>query len=467
MTGIDDQPLHAIAAALRRRELSVVDLVDGACERHESFGAELNAYKTWSDESAQRQARAADIVFEIGVDLGPLHGLPVSVKDLYGVEGYPTYAGTPRRLPAHWEREGPLVQTLRRQLAVITGKTHTVEFAFGGLGVNNHWGTPRNPWDAERHRVPGGSSSGAAVSLCEGSALLALGTDTAGSVRIPASMTGTVGLKTSAERWPLEGIVPLSSTLDTAGVLARSVADAAYAFAALDAETAETGRGTPRALDIVGLRVGIGDRCLWEECDPGVAEAVRTALDELAARGVRLHDQPMPEAGEAIQLLRVGSVVAAECDAFLSARLPEWRETLDPIVTSRIADGGNISAREYLQRLQQLELLADAVQERFEACDVIASPTVPITPPALDEVSEVQGYRPRNFAALRNTCVANYLGLCAISMPVGLDRAGLPVGLQLLAPYGEEERLLAIALAFEAVLGAPRERLGTPPMCIR
>ncbi|NIR28147.1 MAG: amidase, partial [Gammaproteobacteria bacterium] len=452
--------------ALRRRELNVVDLLDAACDRHESFGAELHAYKLWSDELAQRQARAADIVFETGIDLGPLQGLPVSVKDLYGVQGYPTYAGTPRRLPPEWEREGPLVRTLRRQLAVITGKTHTVELAFGGLGVNNHWGTPRNPWDAERHRVPGGSSSGAAVSLCEGSALLALGTDTAGSVRIPASMTGTVGLKTSAERWPIEGIVPLSSTLDTAGVLARSVLDVAYAFAALDPEMTNAGR-QPRPVDVVGLRVGIGDGCLWEDCDPGVAEAVRTALDEAAARGARLHDQPMPEAAEAIELLRAGSVVSAECDAFLSTRLPEWRDMLDPIVTSRIADGGSISAREYLQRLQQLETLADAVQERFQACDVIASPTVPITPPALDEVSELQSYRQCNFAALRNTCVANYLGLCAISTPVGLDRAGLPVGLQLLAPYGEEERLLAVALAFEAVLGAPRERLGSPPLCIR
>lgn len=461
-----DRPLPAIAAALRRRELSAVDLLDEACANHESFGSELNAYKVWSEESAQRQARAADIVFEAGVELGPLHGIPVSVKDIYGVEGYPTCAGTPRALPPEWEREGPLVRALRRQLAVIPGKTHTVEFAFGGLGVNSHWGTPRNPWDPERHRVPGGSSSGAAVSLCEGSALLALGTDTAGSVRIPASMTGTVGLKTSAGRWPVEGIVPLSSTLDTAGLLARSVADVAYGFAALDPEASEE-RAPGRALEPADLRIGIGDRCLWEGCEAGIAEAVQSALDEAAARGARLHDQAMPEAAEAMELLRAGSVVAAECDAFLAARLPEWRDTLDPIVTSRIADGGDMSAREYLHRMRRLETLFEAAQARFDACDVIACPTVPITPPTLPEVSQLEGYRPRNFAALRNTCVANFLGLCAISMPVGLDSAGMPVGLQLLARYGEEELLLAVARAFENVLGPPRERLGTPPMCIR
>jgi aspartyl-tRNA(Asn)/glutamyl-tRNA(Gln) amidotransferase subunit A len=465
MTALYDKALTDIAAALRRRELNVVDLADEACARHEAC-AELNAYKAWDDDSTQRQARAADIVFETGLDLGLLHGIPVSVKDIYGVQGFPTYAGSPRALPGAWEREGPVMQTLRHQLAVITGKTHTVEFAFGGLGVNNHWGTPRNPWDPENHRVPGGSSSGAAVSLCEGSALLALGTDTAGSVRIPASMTGNVGLKTSFGRWPVDGIVPLSATLDTAGVLGRSVADVAYAFTALDPEAREEDEA-PRALEPADLRIGVGDGCLWEDCHPGIAESVQGALEEMQARGARLRDRPMPQASEAIQLLRTGSVAAAECDAFVSANLPEWRDTLDPIVSSRIADGGSISAREYLHRLARLEELAEAAQTHFESCHVIASPTVPITPPLLSEVSELETYRPRNFASLRNTCVANYLGLCAISIPVGLDATGMPVGIQLLARYGDEELLLAAALAFEGVLGVPRERLGTPPLCIR
>ncbi|HEY6335204.1 MAG TPA: amidase family protein, partial [Alphaproteobacteria bacterium] len=168
------QSLPSIAAALRRGEVSSLELVEAAIVRHKDVGGPLNAYKSWNTDEARLQARAADAAFASGADLGPLQGLPVSVKDLYGVKGWPTYAGTPRRLPERWEQEGPVVSALRRQLAVAVGKTHTVELAFGGLGVNPHWGTPLNPWDARTHRVPGGSSSGAGVSLLEGSALVAL-----------------------------------------------------------------------------------------------------------------------------------------------------------------------------------------------------------------------------------------------------------------------------------------------------
>jgi aspartyl-tRNA(Asn)/glutamyl-tRNA(Gln) amidotransferase subunit A len=167
--------------------------------------------------------------------VGPLQGLPVSIKDLFAAAGYPCLAGSSRRLPADpWERDGPLVAALRRQLGVIMGKTHMVEFAFGGTGHNSHWGAPYNSWDATAHRSVGGSSSGAGVSLLEGSALLAFGSDTAGSVWIPACMTGTVGLKVTLGRWPTDGVVPLSPTFDTPGLLARSVCDLAYGFAALD-----------------------------------------------------------------------------------------------------------------------------------------------------------------------------------------------------------------------------------------
>jgi aspartyl-tRNA(Asn)/glutamyl-tRNA(Gln) amidotransferase subunit A len=161
--------------------------------------------------------------------------VPVSIKDLFAAFGYPCFAGSSRRLPADpWERDGPLVATLRRHLGVIMGKTHMVEFAFGGTGHNSHWGAPYNPWDAAVHRSVGGSSSGAGGSLLEGSAALAFGSDTAGSVRIPAAMTGTVGLKVTLGRWSTEGVVPLSPTFDTPGLLARSVSDVAYGFAALD-----------------------------------------------------------------------------------------------------------------------------------------------------------------------------------------------------------------------------------------
>ena len=197
------RPLIEIARELRDRRATARELVDAAIARHESVGERLHAYSFWAPEQARAVADAADAAFAAGVSAGPFQGLPVSLKDLFAAHGYPCFAGSSRRLPADpWEQDGPLVATLRRQLGVIMGKTHMVEFAFGGTGQNSHRGAPYNPWDAAAHRSLGGSSSGAGVSLLEGSALLAFGSDTAGSVRIPASMTGNVGLKVRSGAGP-------------------------------------------------------------------------------------------------------------------------------------------------------------------------------------------------------------------------------------------------------------------------
>ena len=280
-------------------------------------------------------------------------------------------------------------------------------------------------------------------------------------------MSGTVGLKTGFGRWSLKGIVPLSPTLDTAGILTRSVADSVYAFAALDPAWGSLAALEQRigGLDPSTVRIGLGDTCMWNDCDPGIAEAVKTALDELARCGVSIIEMSLPEAGEAMDLLRSGSVVSAECDAFLESELPELRPHLDPIITSRIADGGSIPAREFLLRQQRLRRLAQHADEKLATLDVIAAPTVPITPPRLTEVERIEDYRRLNMLSLRNTCVGNFLRLCGLSIPVGLDRAGLPVGLQLLARHGHEERLLAVGLALENILGTARQRLGVPPLC--
>src|SRR5215471_17626865 len=253
--------LIEIARDLRERQVSARGLVEAAIARHERFGERLHAYSCWAPEQARAVADVADAAFAAGVPTGPLQGLPVSIKDLFAAEGFPCFAGSSRRLPADpWERDGALVATLRRQLGVITGKTHMVEFAFGGTGLNSHHGAPYNPWDAAAHRSPGGSSSGAGVSLLEGSALLALGSDTAGSVRIPASMTGTVGLKVTLGRWSTEGVVPLSFTFDTPGLLARSVSDVAYGFAALDpAGIDPVGFIAKNGPNLDGIRIAVDD----------------------------------------------------------------------------------------------------------------------------------------------------------------------------------------------------------------
>ena len=443
--------LTAVHAALAAGQTSAAELTEKAVDGHQP---ELNAYIAWCPEFARRQAAAADAALAAGIKPGPLTGIPVSVKDHFGVAGLPVYAGTARELPQRWQQEGTVIQALRRQLAVITGKTQAVELAFGGVGINHHHGTPRNPWDGAHHRAPGGSSSGAGVSLQEGSALLALGTDTAGSVRIPASFTGNVGLKITAGRWSTAGIVPLSTTLDSPGLLACSVADVAYGFAALDPAW-----GEPQAFNKqythwqpVDVRIGVAGAPFWANCESTVATVVHTALDQLADAGVRISDIAFPEAEQAQQLLQIGSVVSAECDAFIETEIPEWRPLLDPIISSRIADGGTISARDYLNRLRRHAELGRTALARFAGVDVIAAPTVPIQPPQIAGLNSLETYRPKNFACLSHTCVANYLGLCALTLPAGIDADGLPVGLMLMAAPGHEEKLLAIALVCERIL---------------
>ena len=423
---------------------------------------ELGAYRHTDDDLVRAHAAAADDALASGDDHGPLMGMPVSVKDLFGVPGFPVHAGSPMALPAEFSEAGPVVASLEARSAVITGKTHTVEFAFGGLGTNPHLPTPKNPWDPEHHRVPGGSSSGAGVSLCEGSAVVALGTDTAGSVRIPAAMTGKVGLKTTARRWSLDGIVPLSPTLDTAGVLANTVDDLMVAFAAIDPTCGdlETSMANVATSD---LTLGRCDRLFFDDLSPGVGEAVEEALSELTGVGASMRQLDIPEVEPTYELFKAGGPVSIEFHRFISTRLPEWLETLDPNVRARVGDAATLSDEEYQHRLTNMATWGAAVDQRLSTVDVLVAPTVANTPPTIDEVATPETYGPQNLLALRNTSMANYLGLCAITLPVGVDAAGMPVGLMLMARGGDDERLLAIARRVEHVLGSGQDRLGTPP----
>ena len=467
MTGHLQQSIRSLAAALRDGTTTSVALAEEAIANHARFGTALDAYKCRQDDRFLAEARAADAAFAAGLDFGPLQGIPVSVKDLYGVAGYETFAGSPAALPEKWEQEGPVVGALRAALAPVAGKTHTVEFAFGGVGSNAHWGTPRNPWDAAAHRVPGGSSAGAGISLCEGSALLALGSDTAGSVRVPASFTGNVGVKTSFGRWSLDGIVPLSPSLDTAGVLARTVPDAVLAFAAIDPLTDIPGEALLAALSELtagDVHIGVCDH-FFEGCDPGVAEGVQAALDELAAAGAQISKFDLPEAAAADEIFMRGGLAAPEFAAFITGEMAKSKATLDPNVAARFESMEAITAVDYLLRRARLAELAASADDRMANVDVVVGPTVTITPPTVEAVSDGEGYRTNNMAALRNTRTGNMLALSAVTIPIALDKAGMPVGLQIMVPLDEDERALAVALAFELVLGDRVQRLGAPPMC--
>jgi len=463
---IETESLESLAAAMRDGSVTASGLADWAIANHESRGETLQAYKAWEPNRFHAEAAAADATLAAGIDLGPLQGIPVSVKDLYGLSGYPTFAGCSHELPKKWQTEGPVVRALRHQLATVPGKTHTVQFAFGALGTNPYWGTPRNPWDGENHRVPGGSSAGAGVSLWEGSALLALGSDTAGSVRMPASFTGTVGVKTSKGRWSTAGIVPLSTTLDTAGTLTRTVADAVQAFAVIDPQVNEPAEAFGRRIGTASLadfHIGV---CDWyfADCDPGVAEGVKAALDELAAAGLRVSSVALPEVEEAVDMFKRGGLTAPEFAAFINNEMAAFRDDLDPNVAARFEVMESVEAVEYMARCSRRLDLARRVREGMAGFDAIVGPTIAITPPIVDDVADPKDYHRANMGAARNTSSVNMLDLCAVTMPVALDAAGMPVGLHIICPLGEDETALAIALAAEKVLGTARQRLGVPPL---
>ena len=459
-------PAAEIAVLLGEGKLKARALAEEAIANHDRFGAKLMAYSQWAPEHARKCADAADAAFAVGSRTGSLQGIPTSIKDLFAVAGFPTYAGSPKRLPPKFEIDGPLVANLRRQLATVMGKTHMVEFAFGGTGQNAHYGSPRNPWDASAHRSPGGSSSGAGVSLCEGSALLAFGSDTAASVRLPAAMTGNAGVKITKGRWSSEGIVPLSFSFDTPGIMARSMADAGFSFAALDSRLGDGFaflRSVPTSVD--GIRIGIADSWFWDGCENGIGEVVRSAIDTLASAGAVVKEKSLPEARDAFAVFSEGGVSGIELRAFLDRELPDWLVTIDPVNAPALKHAENLSAREYLARRLRLIEAAKCAAARFDDVDVIVTPTIMFTPHVLAEETSPEAFWARNRKLVHNLLPVNYLTLCAATLPVGLDRLAMPVGLQFIAKGGDDERLVAIACAAERVLGPSRDILGAPPMC--
>jgi len=347
-----------------------------------------------------------------------------------------------------------MVRCLLEEHAVMTGKTHTVEFAFGGVGLNNHWPTPRNPWDEAQHRVPGGSSSGAGVSLREGSAVIALGSDTAGSVRLPASITGNVGYKPTIGRWSTEGIVPLSPYFDTPGILARTVDDAFLAAIEFDHRMFKEPNGAIEGSEpLEALTIGVPGGHFWEGCEPSIERAVRSALARLEEEGHQLVPFDWVEAAEAFALWSAGGTVGAELHAFLTSELPDWIPLLDPNVGRRM-QAAALPAAEVRSRKAAFDALATRTRRHFQKMDVIATPTVQVPAPTLAQVADHDGYRAQNLGMLRNTHTANVLGLCGMTIPVGFDALGLPVGLQVMAAPMCDDLLFSAALSIEKALGA-------------
>jgi aspartyl-tRNA(Asn)/glutamyl-tRNA(Gln) amidotransferase subunit A len=399
------------------------------------------------EEAARLAADAADARRRAGLSLGPLDGATVSIKDLFDVAGETTLAGSIalREMPPA-DRDAMIVRRLRQAGAVIIGKTNMVEFAFSGLGLNPHYGTPGNA--ADPLRIPGGSSSGAGVSVAEGTSEIAIGSDTGGSVRIPAALNGVVGFKPTAHRVPLDGAFPLSPSLDSIGPLARNVQDCAFTDAVMVGEE-------PRVLNphpLAGLRIGVPRGRLFSQTEPMVDQAFEASLALLSGAGARIVDHSIEDLLEAMaettDTASIASIEASEVHA-------DWLETkaaeIDPRVRWWIARSGAVPAPIYIRMLRRRRALVAAMDEHLSPIDVLVLPTTAISAPLTSPLeADDKLYNKMDWLILRNTMFGNQFDLTGISLPIpGAER---PVGLMLVARHGHDRRLLEIAASVEMLL---------------
>ena len=397
--------------------------------------------------AARVAADASDARAAGGRSLGPLDGVIVSIKDLFDVAGEPTRAGSKilaeEAAPA--AADAVIVQRLRQAGAVIVAKTNMTEFAFSGIGANPHFGTPANPRD--RARVPGGSSAGAPVAVADGMCDLAIGTDTGGSVRIPAALCGLVGFKPSRQRVPTEGAFPLSKTLDSVGPIGRNVADCAKADAIMAGE-----EFVPlEPIGLGGLRFGLPEGLLLERLDDIVAPTFKQTIVRLEAGGVRVSHEELPLLDDWVAVNERGGVIPPEACAVHRERLRRRGTDIDPNVRIRIERGCTVGEADFAETLRERRRLVAAMDARLAGLDVLVMPAASIVAPTIAEVDDPKVFAVRNAAVLRNTSMVNFFDLCAISLPLP---ASLPVGLMLVARNGEDHRLLRIAEAVMRLFAA-------------
>jgi aspartyl-tRNA(Asn)/glutamyl-tRNA(Gln) amidotransferase subunit A len=457
-----ERPLHyqtltEIAARLARREMSATELTEHFLARIEALDGTLNAFRLVTTDRAMEAAAEADRRRLAG-ETGPLLGIPFAAKDLFDVRGLATTAGTRLLETSRAAANATVIERLERAGMTLLGKTNTVQFAYGGVGINHDHGTPHNPWQ-ETHHVPGGSSSGSAVSVAAGMAPSALGTDTGGSVRIPAALCGVTGLKTTVGRVSRAGVYPLSWTLDSVGPLARSVEDAALVYDAMQGEDPSdaTTAGRPAnaacpglADGVRGLRLAYAESVFWDDAQADVAAAVRAGKEVFEEAGAVVSSIEFREAEEARALNSRGLIIAGEAWTVNRRFMEEHFDDLDPIVAHRMIKGKSVSAEEYLGVMLEVHRLRCRLGATFEKVDALLVPTTPIAALPLAAVDlDTARYSEHNLLYLRNTAIGNVLNLCGVSVPCGFTTLGLPVGLMIYAPPFREDLALRIGHRFQ------------------
>lgn len=439
--------LTTARTAVHRGERSALALLADARAASEAPACRHAFVRTFW-EQAETAARAADLAADAGLPGLPLAGLAVSVKDLFDVAGHPTTGGS-RVLqdapPA--AADAAAVARLRRAGAALAGHTNMTEFAFSGVGWNPHHGTPANPADRALARIPGGSTSGGAVSVATGAAWAALGSDTGGSIRIPAALQGLVGFKNTARLTPLEGAIPLSTTLDTACAITKSVRDAVLLHEVLCARKV---RLKPRPLP--SWRLAMVQQTMQDGLDNTVATAFAAALERLRRRGARIEEIELGELTQLSSIQATGGFAAAESWAWHRSRLETHGERYDPRVAQRIRRGAQMSAADYIDLLRGRRAWTAQVEARLQAFDAVLSPTVPIVAPSIATIAEDDDAFFRvNALLLRNPSVVNMLDGCALSLPCHAP-GQLPVGLMVWSSAMQDDTVLAVSTAIEAAL---------------
>lgn len=440
------------AEDLKAGRTTAVELTTRALQRAtDADGEGARVFTKLYATSAQAAAQASDLLRGAALTRSPIEGLPVSIKDLFDVAGDTTQAGSValRGYPAASD-SAVVVKRLIAAGAVIVGRTNMTEFAYSGLGINPHYGTPRNPWQREvgGGRIPGGSSSGAAISVTDGMAVAGVGSDTGGSIRIPAAFCGITGFKPTARRVPMQGVLPLSENLDSIGAMAPTV----LCCAMMDAVLAGEDYVAPVAHPLRGLRLLYPSNIVRDGMDQTVAVAMQAALERLRAAGAVIVDAEVPAFNRLAAINAKGGFTAAEAWAWHRQLIAQRHDSYDQRVVSRIMRGKEISAADLLDVMHARRGWMAEVEQQLAGYDALIMPTVPVIAPNIAELqASDEAYYAANGLILRNPTLINFLDGCAISLPC--HAAGTaPVGLSLAAAGGHDHRLLSIALAVETLL---------------
>ena len=443
-------PVHKLSQSIAQRQLSPVELVDAYLARIEAHDPKLHAYTEVYAADARLAARGAEAAIRSGHAVGPLHGIPIALKDLIELEGRTIAGGSEAWKDRRATRTASLARRLIAHGMIVLGKTHTVEFAMGGWGTNTHRGTPWNPWDLKRARTPGGSSSGSGVAVAAGLAPWAVGTDTGGSVRLPASWCGITGLKTTIGRVSTHGVLPLSPTLDTPGPMARCVEDAALLYAAMQGADPldPLTRGLPYVDPMPTLRRGVRGLRLArmpeverQQASADVLAAYDASLAELERAGAEIVPVTLPFLFADVAAFNL-RIMAAESYALYHVLIDDEAAPLDPHVRPRIAAGRQVTSKAYIEALRMRDTMKQQFAAAMEGIDALLTPTTMTTAMPLEDVD--QGTGPAHY-----TRFANYLDLTALALPNGIAPDGLPTSLQIMCRSCDEAMALRIGWALQ------------------